>query len=66
MGKNRIFSLRKGTVQWNEEDRLALASLLIKAGYAARIGRRAVPGKENNKNVQHEYFVEYWEAKDET
>ena len=25
--RNRIYSLRKGSVQWNEEDRLSLPSL---------------------------------------
>lgn len=60
--KNRIYSRRKGSVQWNEEDRLALASLLVKAGYAVRIGRCAVPGTEDKKNAQQQYFVEYWEV----
>jgi hypothetical protein len=66
-GRNRIYSLRKGSVQWNEDDRLALCNLLNKAGYATRIGRGAIPGTENRKNVQYEYFVEYWEetAEDE-
>lgn len=59
--RNRIYSLRKGSVQWNEDDRLALCSLLVKAGYAARIGRGAVPGTMAKKNVQYEYYVEYWE-----
>lgn len=61
MQKNKIQSLRKGSVQWNEEDRLALASLLIKAGYVVKIGRGPVPGTEDRKNVQYEYYVEYWE-----
>lgn len=60
-GRNRIYSLRKGSVQWNEEDRLALANMLVKAGYAVRIGRREVPGSEGKSNSQKEYFVEYWE-----
>lgn len=64
MGRNRIYSLRKGSVQWNEEDRLQLCSLLIKAGYAARIGRGVIPGTEDRKNVQYEYFVEYWKEAD--
>lgn len=59
--RNRIYSLRKGSVQWNEEDRLALAGMLIKAGYAVRIGRCAVEGQEEKKNAQQQYFVEYWE-----
>lgn len=59
--RNRIYSLRKGTVQWNEEDRMTLCGLLIKAGYAAKIGRGAVPGSESKKTPQYEYYVEYWE-----
>lgn len=59
-GRNRIYSLRKGSVQWNEEDRLTLVQLLIKAGYTARIGRSVVPGTEDKKTKQFEYFVEYW------
>lgn len=58
----KIFSIRKGSVQWNEEDRLQLATMLIKCGYTVRIGRQAVPGKENNKNAQQEYYVEYTEG----
>lgn len=64
--RSRIYSLRKGSVQWNEEDRLALCGLLIKAGYAARIGRGTVPGTENKRTTQYEYFVEYWEEGDGT
>lgn len=60
-GRKRIYSLRKGSVQWNEEDRLALCGLLVKAGYSVRIGRSAVRGKEGSKNTPMEYFVEYWE-----
>lgn len=61
INRSRIYSLRKGSVQWNEEDRLVLCSLLIKAGYAARIGRGTIPGTENRKTAQYEYFVEFWE-----
>lgn len=60
-GRNRIYSRRKGSVQWNEEDRLQLIGLLAKAGYSVRIGRSTVKGKENRQNAQMEYFVEYWE-----
>lgn len=59
--RKRIYSMRKGSVQWNEDDRLALCGLLIKAGYAARIGRSVVKGKEGAKNAPMEYFVEFWE-----
>ncbi len=57
----KIFSIRKGSVQWNEEDRLNLATLLIKCGYCVRIGRQTVPGKEG-KNAPQEYYVEYTEG----
>lgn len=60
-GRNRIYSRRKGSVQWNEDDRLQLIGLLAKAGYSVRIGRSVVKGKENRQNAQMEYFVEYWE-----
>ena len=46
---------------WNEEDRLQIATLLVKAGYSVRIGRQTVPGQEEKKNGQTEYTVEYWE-----
>jgi len=61
MGKNVIRSIRKGTCQWNEEDRLQLIGILAKAGYAVRIGRQPVPGTEDKKSAQMEYTVEYWE-----
>ena len=48
-------------MQWNEEDRLNLATLLIKCGYCVRIGRQTVPGKEG-KNAPQEYYVEYTEG----
>lgn len=56
--KQVIRSIRKGSTQWNEDDRLALAGLLLKAGYTVRIGRRTVP----EKPTQQEYVVEYWEG----
>ena len=61
-GRLVIRSLRKGSVQWNEEDRLALAQLLIKAGYAAAIKRRPLSG--DKRTPQYEYTVEAWEDKD--
>ena len=42
----------------NENDRLALASLLIKLGYKVRIGKEKKEGKSTNV-----YFVEYEEQK---
>lgn len=59
--KSIILSIRKGSVQWNEEDRLKMATLLIKAGYAVRLNRYPVPGKTSGKNQQMEYVIEYWE-----
>lgn len=59
--KNMIRSIRKGSVQWNEEDRLTLVTLLAKAGYAVMIGRRIVPGQSEKSNARQEYVVEYWE-----
>lgn len=44
MATNIIRSIRKGSAQWSEEDRLQLVSILAKAGYAVKIGRRIVPG----------------------
>lgn len=61
MAKQIIRSIRKGSAQWNEEDRLQIATLLVKAGYSVRIGRPTDPGQEEKKNGQTEYTVEYWE-----
>lgn len=58
--KSIIRSIRKGSVQWNEEDRLKMATLLIKAGYAVRLNRYPIPGK-TGKTQQMEYVIEYWE-----
>ena len=55
-----IRSIRGGTVGLNEEDRLTIARLLIKAGYSVRIGYREIPGNAKGKK---EYIVEYWEKK---
>lgn len=62
MEKQIIRSIRKGSVQWNEDDRLEVATLLIKAGYSVRIGRQCAPGQEGKKNPQMEYTIEYWEG----
>lgn len=40
----------------NDEDRNALCCLLIKAGYAARIGKERPDGKGKAA-----HFVEFWE-----
>ena len=41
MDRKIIRSIRKGSAQWNEEDRLQLVTLLVKAGYCVKIGRTA-------------------------
>lgn len=61
MSTNIIRSIRKGSAQWNEDDRLQLVSILAKAGYAVKIGRRPVHGTEDKAKPQMEYTVEYWE-----
>ena len=53
-----IRSIRGGSAGLNEEDRLSLAQLLIKAGYSVRIGYQVIPGNAKGKK---EYIVEYWE-----
>lgn len=64
MEKQQIRSIRKGSVQWNEDDRLEIGRYLLKCGYAVRIGRAPLPGQPDKKNAQCEYFVEFWEEKD--
>ena len=59
--RNVIRSIRKGTAQWNEEDRIKIATLLIKAGYAVRFKHQPVPGSSAGKNQRMEYVIEYWE-----
>ena len=61
MAKQIIRSIRKGNVQWNEEDRLQIGTLLLKAGYAVHIGRQAIPGQSDKQNAKTEYIVEFWE-----
>lgn len=57
MPKQIIRCIRSGSAKWNEEDRLQLANLLIKAGYTVRVGYQSVPGDAKNRK---EYIVEYW------
>ena len=61
MAKQVIRSLRKGNAQWNEEDRLQIGMLLLKAGYSVRIGRQTIPGQADKQNAKTEYTVEFWE-----
>jgi hypothetical protein len=61
-----IRSIRKGTVQWNEEDRQRLGAILLSCGYSVKIGRRPVPGQPpGRKSKAMEYIVEAWEDTDE-
>ena len=62
MATNIIRSIRKGSAQWSEEDRLQLVSILAKAGYDVKIGRRIVRGTEDKAKPQMEYTVECWEV----
>lgn len=55
--KQRIYSLKSGSL--NESERIEIARLLLKAGYAARLGREKPQGKPSSA---YEYFVEFWEA----
>lgn len=40
----------------SESDQLKLCELLIKAGYAAKLGKEKPPGKNT-----YNHYVEYWE-----
>jgi hypothetical protein len=53
-----IRNVRGGSAKLNEEDRLALATLLVKAGYTVKIDYRAIPGDTKNRK---EYVVVYEE-----
>ena len=59
MEKQRIYSAKNNSL--NEQDRLNMAALLIKAGYAVRLGREKI----NPKSSSYMYFIEYWEENDE-
>ena len=61
MAKQIIRSIRKGSVQWNEEDRLQMVSMLAKAGSAVQIVRKEIPSSETRKTTQYEYVIEYGE-----
>lgn len=56
-----IRNVRGGTVGLNEEDRLMIARLLVKAGYAVKI---EVQDDSGNAKGKKEYIVEYWEEKE--
>lgn len=56
-----IKNVRGGSVKWNEEDRLQLATLLIKAGYTVKIDYRTVLGDEGKPKAKKEYVVVFEE-----
>lgn len=53
-----IRNIRGGTAGWNEEDRLELARILVKAGYKVSIVHQLVP---NNTKNRKEYVVVFEE-----
>lgn len=57
--KQKICSVKQNAL--NEQDRLELATLLIKAGYSVRLGRE----QKSPTNKAYSYFVEYWEDENE-
>ena len=52
--RTRIYILKGRSL--TETERLDLCRLLIKAGYAARIGKEKQQGKQT-----YEHFIEFWE-----
>lgn len=54
--KNIIRSIRGGSAGLNEEDRMQIAKLLIKAGYTVSIGYQDVPESTKGKK---EYVIVY-------
>ena len=56
MGEIRC--IRKGSAKLNEDDRLAIATLLIKAGYTVKIDYRAIPGDTKNRKEHVVVFEE--------
>ena len=56
-----IKNVRGGSAKWNEEDRLQLATLLVKAGYTVKIDYRTVPGDEGKPKAKKEYVVVFEE-----
>lgn len=53
-----IKCVRGGSAKWNEDDRIALATLLIKAGYKVSIDYRPVEGDAKGRE---EYVVVFEE-----
>lgn len=59
MGEIRC--IRKGSAKLNEDDRLAIANLLVKAGYTVKIDYRTVPGEEGKSKPKKEHVVVFEE-----
>ena len=53
MAKQIIRSIRKGSAQWNEEDRLQIATLLVKAGYSELAGRQFLGRRKRKTDRQN-------------
>lgn len=53
-----IRNVRGGSAKWNEDDRLQLANLLVKAGYQVKIDYQPVPGDAKNRK---EHVIVYEE-----
>lgn len=53
-----IRNIRGGSAKWNEDDRLTLANLLVKAGYKVNIDYRLIEGDAKKRK---EYVVVYEE-----
>lgn len=58
---NVIRNIRGGSVKWNDDDRLAIANLLVKCGYTVKIDYRTVPGDEDKPKPRKEHVVVYEE-----
>lgn len=56
-----IRNIGKGSAKMNEEDRLQIATLLVKAGYTVKIDYRTVPGEENKPKPKKEHVVVFEE-----
>lgn len=55
MGEIRC--IRKGSAKLNEDDRLEIGKLLLKAGYTVKIDYRTVPGEEGKPKPKKEHVV---------
>ena len=53
-----IRRIRKGSVKLNEEDRLKIGELLLKAGYTVKIDYQPIPGSTKNQKEHVIVFEE--------